>query len=104
MNPTFLTRIHQIIEEELDNSELNGAIIAKKIYMSRAKLYRKLAAITNQSVAIYVRRYRLYRAKTMLKNPSKSVTEVAYDTGFSSPNYFSVLFRAEFGYPPSVCR
>lgn len=101
---TLLRQIHAIIERELDNDQLNGEIIAKRLYMSRAKLYRIIKALTNQSVNIYVRRYRLHRAKTMLKNPNLSVADVAFDTGFNNPNYFSALFAKEFGVPPSRYR
>ena len=47
-----------------------------------------------------LRKARLAKAKRLLESRSKSVSEVAYEVGFSTPSYFSKCFKEEFGLLP----
>ena len=57
---------------------------------------------TNRSISNYIRFYRLNYAQELLKTGKKNVSEIAYDSGFSSLSYFSKSFKDEFGYSPNV--
>ena len=72
--------------------------------MSDSQLYRKLKAITDRSAAIFIRHVRLEKAKELLQNSDKTVAEVAFETGFNDPNWFSKAFREEFGQSPTQFR
>ena len=100
----FLLKLQSIIDREIGNVDLNADIISKKLFMSRSQFYRKLKALTNQSVAIYVRTYRLYKAKQLLLENDQPIYQIAYATGFKKAKYFSRLFSQEFGQNPSDFR
>ncbi len=97
----FITRTVEIIQQNLDNSDLNVGELARQLGMSRQYLNRKINAITGLSSQIFIRSIRLRNAAQMLKNQQASVTEIAYLVGFASPSHFSESFRQEFGYTPS---
>ena len=52
----------------------------------------------------HLRKMRLQRAAVLLKTTDKNVSEIAYEVGFSDPNYFSRAFHEEFGEAPSAMR
>ena len=52
----------------------------------------------------YLNRYRVIQAKRLLKETSKSITEIALDVGFSDSGYFSRVFRKEVGMSPDAYR
>lgn len=56
------------------------------------------------NVSDYINNIRLEQAKSMLQNPGLTISEIAYKTGFSSPNYFSTVFKNKFGVSPNVFR
>ena len=65
------------------------------------QLYRKVKALTGRSPVELLRTARLQRARQMLLTTDKTISEVAYDVGFSAPSYFTKCFRDEFGISPS---
>ncbi len=68
--------------------------------MGKSQLYWKFKALTNQSVAKYIRTVRLHRAKELLQTTSMNVSEVGYRVGMKSISTFSQLFKEEFGESP----
>ena len=101
---SFIIKINSIIENNLLNEEFNIETLAKEVFMSRMQLHRKLKALANRSASNYIRNYRLYKARPMLKDLSRTVSDVAWDVGFQDPNYFSKIFQNEFGITPSEFR
>ncbi|MCI5082422.1 MAG: ATP-binding protein, partial [Saprospiraceae bacterium] len=97
----FLKKLHQILEEQLDNSELTADELARKMLMSRSQLHRKIKALTNQHTTEFIRSYRLDRAMELLRQQKGNVTEVAFQVGFASQKYFSRRFKEKFGQNPS---
>jgi len=100
-NLDFLDSIIQHIHKNIENSDYNAPKLAADVFMSESQLYRKLKAITNKSSAIFIRSVRLEKAKELLQTTTLSVSEVAYTTGFSNPNWFGKAFKEEFGMNPS---
>lgn len=100
----FLSKINQIIDTHLDNPNLNADYIAVQLFLSRSQLYRKIQAHTQLSVAIYVRNYRLQKAKEMLQETDHSIREIAFSCGFNHPKYFSRVFSERYAYSPSNYR
>ena len=70
--------------------------------LSRVQLYRKLKALTGSSPVELLRTIRLSRAKELLADSGKSVSEVAYEVGFSSPSYFTKCYKEAFGSTPTA--
>ena len=97
---TFVTQLRKIIQENLGNSEFNVERIGDEIGLSRVQLYRKVKALTGHSPVEMLRKARLMRARHLLRTTEKSVSEVAYSVGFSTPSYFSKCYKDEFGENP----
>ncbi|MDE6160725.1 MAG: helix-turn-helix domain-containing protein, partial [Muribaculaceae bacterium] len=66
--------------------------------------YRKIKALTNYSPVELMRTLRLKHARHLLLASEKSVSEIAYETGFSTPAYFTKCYRDAFGETPSETR
>ena len=96
----FLKQLHTIIQQNLSDSEFSVEDIGKQIGLSRVQLYRKVKAMTGSSVVDLLRKARLVKAKRLLETRSMSVSEVAYDVGFSAPSYFTKCFKEEYGILP----
>jgi len=101
---SFIHQVHQIMEENLSDFDLSVEELAKKLFMSRMQLHRKIKAISDKSASHYIRSYRLHKSRLLLKDLKASISDVAYDVGFQSPNYFSRSFHQEFGITPSDFR
>lgn len=97
---TFVSQLRKIIQENLGNSEFNVERIGDEIGLSRVQLYRKVKALTGHSPVEMLRKARLMRARHLLRTTEKSVSEVAYSVGFSTPSYFSKCYKDEFGESP----
>jgi len=75
--------------------------LCRAIATSRTSLHRKITRFTNKSISIYIREFRLQKAYEKLQNKSSTVSEVAYQVGFSDLSYFSKCFKDFYGITPS---
>lgn len=100
---SFLQQVNDIINAHLSDSDFNVEAIGQEIGLSRVQLYRKVKALTGSSVVDFLRKARLQQAKKLLMTTHRSISEIAYDTGFSSPSYFAKCFKEEFGQTPGEC-
>lgn len=75
--------------------------LCQKVGMSRSQLFRKLKALINTSPSVFIRSYRLNKAKILLEKGGLNVSEVAWETGFINLAHFSKVFQEEFGVLPS---
>ena len=96
----FIKQLHVIIQKNLANSEFGVEDIGKEIGLSRVQLYRKVKAMTGSSVVDLLRKARLAKAHRLLESRSMSISEVAYEVGFSAPSYFTKCFKDEYGMLP----
>lgn len=101
---SFLLRIQNIIDRNLDDPLFSVETLSQELFMSRTQVHRKLKALTSTSTSIYVRNYKLEKAKRMILDSEDSITEIAYKHGFSSPAYFSKCFNEFFGQSPSTLK
>ena len=97
----FMEELYKLMEEELSNSELDVTRITKMLYISRTKLYYKIKGLTGETPSSFFRTYKLNRAAELLKGGKHTVAEIADMTGFSTQSHFSVVFKKQFGVPPS---
>lgn len=100
MADEFMQKLHQILENQLDNSTFSVDHLAQEIGMSRRSLHRKLSATTQLSPHELIRNYRLKRGAALLKG-GKNVSETAYLVGFESPAYFATSFKEFFQKTPT---
>ena len=100
IDKSFLKQLRKIIQENLADSDLSVEQIGDEIGLSRVQLYRKVKALTGYSPVEIVRKARLTRARHLLQTTERTVSEVAYAVGFSTPSYFSKCYKDEFGENP----
>lgn len=97
----FLEKLTKIIDKNLDNPELTVDMIGAEVSLGRVQLYRKCKAASGMSPNELLRTARLNKAYQILKETDKTVSEVAYSVGFSSPSYFAKCYKDLFGKNPS---
>ena len=97
----FLEKTIGIIEQNISRTDFSTELLSKELYVSRTQLHRKLLSISGMAPGEFVRTIKLKRAAELLKEGQLSVTQVAYEIGFSSPAQFSRAFAKHFNCPPS---
>ncbi|MDR6945114.1 substrate-binding domain-containing protein [Mucilaginibacter pocheonensis] len=101
LDKKFLNDFAGIVEQNLANENFNVDEICKLIGISRIQLYRKVKALLGCSISDYILNRRLKKAKYLLINEGLPISEITYMVGFSTPNYFSTVFKAKYGCTPS---
>lgn len=96
----FLTRLDQLITENLANPALSVSFLAQEMATSRSGLFDKVKKLTGDTPNNLINQTRLNAAAKLLSEGRHSVGEICYLTGFSSPSYFSKSFSAQFGFTP----
>lgn len=100
LDQEFIERINELIDSNIDNDSFSIADMTATLGVSRSLLHVKMKTLLNISASEYIRKKRLNKACIMLLN-GHSVSETAYSTGFSDPNYFSKSFKKEFNLTPT---
>jgi len=85
----------------MNNPDFEVNDFAYEIGMSRTQLYRKINAISGQSVKEFIRIIRLKKGAELLVTADKNISEVAYAVGFNSLSYFTTSFTEYFGMSPT---
>ena len=101
LDKTFIAKFRKIIEEKMIDSDLNIDEIGKDLGLSRSQLYRKIKSLTNYAPNELVRIIRLKASEQLLIQSEKTISEIAYETGFSSPSYFTKCFKEYFNESPT---
>jgi signal transduction histidine kinase/DNA-binding response OmpR family regulator len=97
----FMQHLQEIMEANHTNENFSIEDLSHQLYLSRSQFFRKLKALTGQSPSIYLRTFRLHKAKILLdKNPTWTLAQIANEVGFGSTKYFSNAFYQEFGMRP----
>lgn len=97
----LLNKIVCHLEEKLTDSQLSVESLSKEVGMSRSSLYNKLLELTGQTPVEYIRSYRLEKAMGLMKKSDMTIAEIAYQVGFSTPNYFAKSFKNKYNMLPS---
>lgn len=97
----FVEKVLELIDANIDKANFNTEKLASLLFMSRTTLHRKLISITGQAPGDLIRTIKLNRAAKYLLEGKLSVTQIAYEIGFSSPAQFSRAFLKQFNCPPS---
>lgn len=97
----FIEVLMDHIEKKWSDTNLKMDDICKAIGHSKSQLYRKMMLLTGESLNTFIQEYRLSEALALLKKSRNNISEVAFETGFSSPSYFSKCFRKKYDQLPS---
>ncbi len=100
----FLKRATRFILDHLDDAQYGNEELARAMTMSESSLNRKVKALTDKTLSLFIRSVRLQQGKILLQTTAMNVSEIAYSVGFTDPFYFSRTFSQEFGAAPSSFR
>lgn len=82
-------------------TKINVGDFEENLGFSKSKLYRTMMDLVGKSPNIFLRDYRLSKALDLLQKQNSNISEIAYETGFNSPAYFSKCFHKKYGILPS---
>jgi len=97
----FLNKAYEIVEKYLAKPDFDVHLFSSELGMSRAQLYRKIDAVSGQSVNEFIRIVRLKKAADLLANSNSNISEIVEKVGFNSFAYFTKSFKEYFGVTPS---
>lgn len=101
---TFINRLRDSIRQNMGDSDFTVERLGEEVGLSRVQLYRKVKALTGQTPVDLLKKARLERARLLVEKTDKSISEIAYEVGFTAPSYFNKCFKDEFGVSPGVLR
>jgi signal transduction histidine kinase/DNA-binding response OmpR family regulator len=96
----FLQKLIKIIEDNITNEDFLVNDIAREIGIGKTNLYKKITALTDQSVADFVRKIKLKKAAHLLLTNEYSVSEVSYMVGYKDASHFIKSFSRQYGLTP----
>ena len=97
----LLLTIARYIESNIDNPDLSVEELSKHVFISRGSLYNKILSLTGETPVEFIRSIKLNKAAALLENSDMKISQIGYETGFTSPNYFARAFKAKFNLSPS---
>lgn len=100
----LLKKAIKLIEDNMLNETFSAETLAQMLNLSRSSLYRKLKTLTGYSINHFIRKIKLDKAAQLLADNEKTVTDVAFLTGFSDIKYFRDCFEKQFGLTPQKYR
>ncbi|MBN2519446.1 MAG: response regulator, partial [Bacteroidales bacterium] len=101
MDQLFIQKAIDYIILNISDKELNVEGLADAMNMSRSNVYRKIKALTGNTIIEFIRIIRLKQAIKLMETKKYTLAEIAYQTGFTSPAYFTKSFKDQYGKPPS---
>ncbi|WP_430814788.1 nickel-binding protein [Carboxylicivirga sp. RSCT41] len=99
---SFIEQLFHTMEKSCKKEGFKLDKLATELGVSKSQLYRKIVALMHLSPNDFIKEYRLSKALKMMEKQECSISEIAYETGFSSPSYFSKCFKERFGILPSL--
>jgi signal transduction histidine kinase/ligand-binding sensor domain-containing protein/DNA-binding response OmpR family regulator len=100
----FLQKAIDLVEQNMYNAGYSIDNFISEMNMSRSVLYRKLKALTDQSITEFIRTIKLKRAGQLILKSQLSISEIAFDLGFNDLKHFRISFQKIFNELPSQYR
>ena len=100
LDKEFIAKMKKIVEENISNNDFSVGDITSGLGISRSLLHIKMKNLMGISTGDYIRKNRIDMACGLLRD-GYNVSETAYRSGFSDPNYFSKTFKKHFGTSPT---
>ncbi|MGI9543372.1 MAG: response regulator transcription factor, partial [Cyclobacteriaceae bacterium] len=96
----FLNSVMESIDQHLGDEYFNVDLLAEEVGLSRQQITKRLNLLTGHTPNQLIQKFRLDRAKELLQHDAGRIAEIAYEVGFSSPAYFTKVFKEKFGMSP----
>ena len=100
IDQVLLKKVQEAIEKNYSDSSYGVEELSLDVGISRAQLYRKLHSLTGKPASQMIKEHRLEKAFELVQRQVATISEIAYQVGFSSPSYFNTCFSEYYGYPP----
>jgi signal transduction histidine kinase/DNA-binding response OmpR family regulator len=100
----FLQQFEAYMDRHYARQDFQVSDLCREFGLSRSQIYRKVTALLGESISDYLQNIRLKKAEVLLVEGQLPVAEIAYQVGYSSPDYFSTVFRSRYGVSPSAFR
>lgn len=107
LDQDFIDQIIRIVQTRLEegNGDINVTLLCAELGLSRTKLFLKMKKITGESPHSFIQNIKLKTAAKMLrKNEEYNISDISFQLGFSSLNYFGKSFKEYFGMSPTAYR
>lgn len=88
------------LEENWQDPSFDVDDFCRAMAMSKSRLYRKSVSLTGMAPNILLREFRLDNAKELMRKQHYNIAQVTFDSGFTSPSYFTRCFKKRFGLLP----
>lgn len=99
-NDKFILKLIKVIEDNLENPDFSIQILCESIDSSYQYVYRKVKALTGETINDFVRTIKLKRAAQYLCKGELRISEILYKSGFNSHSYFTKCFKEHYGMTP----
>ncbi len=97
----FIAQFVAYIQQNYMRQDFQITDLCQEFGLSRSQLYRKITALLGETMSDYIQNIRLKKAEELLLEGKLQVTEIAYEVGYSSPDYFSTVFKSKYNVAPS---
>jgi len=95
--------LHEVVDTHL-YSDFSLEALAELCNLSLSSFKREFKRIYSDSPKLYMLSKKLQRAAVLLEISDRTISDIAFETGFSDPSYFARLFKSKFGKSPSEFR
>lgn len=97
----FIMDLMDYVDANWHDANLKVGDFCKPVHSSKSDLYRKMIYLTGYPLHQFIKNHRLEEAMKLLQRKAGNVAEIAFETGFSSPSYFTKCFQKKYGCMPS---
>lgn len=97
---TLLESLFNKLDENWQDSDFDLDDYCQSMAMSKSQLYRKTIALTGFSPNLFLKEFRLEKAKELMKKQRYTISQITFDSGFTSPSYFTKCFKKKYGLLP----
>ncbi|MEP7144483.1 MAG: nickel-binding protein [Ferruginibacter sp.] len=81
------------LEENWQDADFDIPDYCQAMAMSKSQLYRKTIALTGLSPNLLLKEFRLENAKELMKKQHHNISQITFNSGFTSPSYFTKCFK-----------
>jgi AraC-like DNA-binding protein len=97
----FLSTAVELIKENITKRDFTIDVLCEKLGFSRSNLFRKLKGLTGMTPSDLMIKIKLNHAVELFKsNQNMRIADIAYESGFHDPKYFSTVFKKFYGKTP----
>lgn len=97
----WVRRFYTLLEVHYSDPDLSVSKLASLLGLSERTMFRIIKEATNRTPNDCLQEFRLLKAHNAIaENPSKTISQVLFETGFNTPSYFSRRFAERFGLSP----